>query len=173
MLLKIIDEALDELMANDLNCRPVKIPQNMATGKSHDDWNYWKPIESTVTNQEIEELEDILGVKFPDQYKELLKYKHFIELYVGEVDFFSHPSSNWRTSIADGVLNGYPKKFLLDKGYLPFANYSDWGLWCFDINERDEQNECPVYLWDHEVVENFEYVAVNLQTALLSELKAG
>jgi hypothetical protein len=58
-----------------------------------------------------------------------------------------------------------------DKGYLPFANYSDWGLWCFSLNERNEQNECPVYLWDHERPDDFEFVADNLEAALKKELE--
>jgi hypothetical protein len=171
MLTKIIDEALEDWIAKDLNCFPSDIPENMATGKSSNDWNYWKPINSTVTDDEIKNLEKILGVNFPEQYKVLLKYNHFIELYIGEVGFFSHPSIGWRASIENNVLKGYPREHLLDKGYLPFANYSDWGLWCFSLNERNEQNECPVYLWDHERPDDFEFVADNLEAALKKELE--
>ncbi|QDU97048.1 SMI1/KNR4 family protein [Lignipirellula cremea] len=162
----LIDNALDYWEASKLNCHPGDVPSDMLTGETEDDWSFWNAIESKVTTDEIHDLEKHLGVTFPPSYKELLQHRHFIELQIGEVSFFSHPSSGWRASITDAVFGGYPRALLIDKGYMPFANYSDWGLWCFGLNEPNQDGEFPIYQWDHECAEDFVRVANDLQTGL-------
>ena len=48
------------------------------------------------------------------------------------------------------IFEGYPREFLIDKGYLPIASWSDWGLLCFDTNTGDGSADYPVVLWDHD-----------------------
>lgn len=57
------------------------------------------------------------------------------------------------------IFDGYPTEFLIEKGYVPFAVWSDWGLLCFDTNRNKEDNNYPVVLWDHETADevNDEY----------------
>ncbi len=163
---ELIDTALAYWESEELNCHPGDIPKEMITSKTEDDWNYWKAIESKVTDEEIKELEEYLNVTFPPTYVELLKYKHFIELQIGEVSVLPHPSFGWRASITDAVFGGYPRELLIDKGYMPFANYSDWGLWCFGLKEKNEVGEYPIYQWDHERPEEFVKVADDLASGL-------
>ncbi len=49
------------------------------------------------------------------------------------------------------IFDGYPTEYLIEKGYIPFADWSDWGLICFDTNKSKENNNYPIVLWDHEM----------------------
>ena len=173
MLEQLIDKSLDIWVSNRVNCLPVIPPDDMAMNEKaeDDDWYFWKPIFSKVTNQEIAELEKYTQISFPEQYKRILKHKHFLELCIGEARLTPHPSFGWQNCITDMIFS-YPKELFSDLGYFPFATYSDWGLWCFKLDEKSAENEYPVYLWDHERSEQFEFVAQDLERALIQEIKA-
>ena len=66
----IVDNYLDKLVEDELNALPIHIEPEMA-GPSLDEeeddeeWQTWLPIDSKVTDEEIEELESRVGYKFP------------------------------------------------------------------------------------------------------------
>lgn len=169
LVAQFIDDSLANWESKKLNCLPGKIPDAMRTGETQDDWSYWRALASTVSEDDINDMERVLHVRLSPQYKELLQHKHFMEVQIGEVSIFAHPIETWKTSITDAVFGGYPKELLIEKGYLPFANYSDWGLLCFHIIEHNADGEYPVYRWDHERSEVFEYFAPDLRSALERE----
>jgi len=169
VITQLIDESLADWESQKLNCRPGEIPEAMQTGEFQDDWKYWRAVVSTVTDQDILDMEGLLGMHLSPQYQELLRHKHFIGLQIGEVSIFSHPIGTWKTRIKNAVFGGYPKEYLIEKGYLPFADYSDWGLLCFRVSEQNADREYPIYRWDHERPEEFEYFAPDLRTALERE----
>jgi hypothetical protein len=168
-LLEIIDHSLDRWVREKLNCLPQPIPQDMATGEKEDDWRYWVPIRSAVSSPQLAELEQELGVRFSPQYRLLLQHKHFMELHVGEVGFFQHPSTGWQAILKAQIFDGWPHELLLGKGFFPFAEYSDWGLWCFSVREEASSGEYPVYLWDHDRPDEFKFVAATLEDGLRHE----
>jgi hypothetical protein len=169
-LIEIIEKSLNLLISAGANCLPAPIPSEMATGQSQDDWNFWLPVASKVTKQELEALEAELGVVLSNQYKQLLQHKHFMELQISNVGFFSHPCMEWQASIKGEVFNGWPYELLLGRGFLPFATYSDWGLWCFATHEPNAEGEYPVYLWDHDRPKTFQFVSATLESALQAEV---
>ena len=69
------------------------------------------------------------------------------------------------------IFNEYPRELLLDKGKIPFANWSDWGLLCFDTNNKHTNNEYPIVLWDHEMFDEFEPKYINFE-AMINELNS-
>ena len=166
---QLIDESLAAWESKKGNCLPGKIPEAMQTGETCDDWTYWHAIASTVSDDDIVEMERLLGVRLSTQYREMLRHKHFMELQIGEVSIFSHPIGTWKSKIADAVFRGWPKELLIEKGYLPFADYSDWGLLCFRLTEQNADQEYAVYRWDHERAEEYEYFAADLRSALEHE----
>lgn len=89
-----------------------------------------------------------------------------------DVGFFAHPSTGWQNSIKKQIFNGWPYEQLFGKGYLPFADYSDWGLWCFATQEKNDDGEYPVYLWDHELPDTFDFVSATLHSALVAEISS-
>ena len=147
-----VEKHLQKLMDWGGNSLPIKIALEMFLEDDKDDWQKWKPIPSRVSDEEIEELESRLGCKLPDDYITFLKYKHFYELIVGEVEFYPHPIHSWRKELSEAIFEGYPRVYLFEKGYIPFANWSDWGMLCFDTN-RGSNTDYPIVLWDHETVD--------------------
>jgi hypothetical protein len=65
------------------------------------------------------------------------------------------------------AFDGYPREFLIDQGYIPFADWSDWGMLCFDTNRRDTNYEYPIVLWDHERWDEYEPFSDNFSELLL------
>jgi len=164
---RLIDARISDLEDRGGNFHPGPIPEMMQTGQIEDeDAIYWRAIASTVTDLDIADLERSLGVILSSQYRELLQHKHFIELHFGEAAFFSHPVGDWKKIITKSVFEGWPKEHLIQKGYLPFADFSDWGLLCFRVPEQNANGEHPVYRWDHERPESYEFFAADLQSAL-------
>ena len=101
-------------------------------------------------------LETVHASKQKD-YKTFLKHKHFSELQISEISFCEHPVNSWRASLTEMIFDGYPKEFLIDKGYIPFANWSDWGMLCFDTNKNQNDKNYPIVLWDHELADEVQY----------------
>lgn len=149
----IIDSYLQEWVDSKLNKLPIQIDAEMADPNQNEkeEWRFWFPIKSKITDNEIEEFEIQLGYKLPQEYKVFLKFKHFYELNIAGVSFCRHSVHSWRKDQVEMIFDGYPTEFLIEKGYIPFADYSDWGLLCFDANRNKEDHNYPVVLWDHEI----------------------
>lgn len=168
----IIDKHLKVWIDNGINSLPVKIEPEMANSsepENNEGWQKWYPIDSTVTDSEVEEIENQLKFKLPNSYKAFLKHKHFYELYISEAHFSGQEIRNWKLHLSDMAFKGYPREFLIDKGYIPFANWSDWGLLCFDTNKSNANSEYSIVLWDHDRYDKFESFSEDFQS-LLSKL---
>lgn len=154
----IIDIYLRKWVDMGINQLPVQIETEMSdlNQDMSEEWRTWFPVNSKVTDEEIIELENRIGYKFPEDYKTFLKHKHFYELQISEISFCEHPVNTWRTSLTAMIFDGYPKEFLIDKGYIPFANWSDWGMLCFDTSKNQKDKNYPVVLWDHELADDVE-----------------
>jgi hypothetical protein len=148
----IIDTYLKNWVDIELNKHPGQIETDMSdpSQDKKEEWRIWFPIDSKVTDYEIEEIEVQIGYKLPDDYKTFLKHKYFYELHISEVSFCRHPVNTWRAKLIEVIFDGYPTEYLIEKGYIPFADWSDWGLLCFDTNRSKEDNNYPIVLWDHE-----------------------
>ena len=137
-----------------------------------DDWRIWHPIPSTVSDDEIQEVEKELGHKLPQAYKRFLQHRHFYELKIGSCLFFGHPSDAWKDSLYKNIFDGYPRDLLIDVGRIPFANWEDWGLLCFDTTLAAENNNYPIVLWDHgmwndEIHNQFDFVYDDFESMLV------
>lgn len=163
-LLSILDSRLDLWVSEHLNALPGPIPEDMATGETSDDWNFWVPVPSLVTAESLLEIEAQLAVALSPQYKALLQHKHFMELNVGDVHFFPHPTVGWRELLLRETLQNYG--FLLERSFLPFAVFSDWGLWCFSVEEPDPNGEYSIHQWDHDRPDEMVFVGETLLDAL-------
>ena len=162
----VIDKYISKWEDIGLNLFITSQYQDMISG-SNEFGTTWKPIESTVTDRQLIELEKSIGYDLPVSFKDFLKYKHFIELHIGEVEFFSHPSSDWQKHILEPIFDGYPTDCLIEKGLMPFANYSDWGHVCFNLTNMIN-NESAVYLWDHERANEVELVYPSFESMILT-----
>lgn len=166
---ELIDKHLDRLVSIELNKLHIPIQKEMEdpNQKKDDEWKTWLPIKSTVSNLDIADFESTIGFKLPESFKTFLKHKHFYELQIGECTFCEHPVNTWRASLSQMIFDGYPRDFLIDKGRIPFANWSDWGLLCFDTTLKSVDNNYPIVLWDHERSDDFEIVYKDFQSMLI------
>ena len=152
----IIDSHLKKWGDLQMNKLPGHIEAEMADPDQDksEEWRTWTPIDSKVTDKEIQDFEEQIGHRLPDTYKVFLKHKHFYDLQISEVSFCSHPVNIWRSKQVDRIFDGYPREFLINKGYLPFADWSDWGLLCFDTTRHKGDYNYPIVLWDHEIADD-------------------
>lgn len=159
----IIDTYIEKWVEIGLNKLPGQIETEMADPDQDkkEVWQTWLPIESKVTDDEIQVFERQIGNKLPGDYKTFLKYKHFYELQISEISFFKHPVNTWAIELKKMIFQGYPTEYLVEKGYIPFANWSDWGMICFDTNRNKIENDYPIVLWDHEIADKVQDVYLN------------
>jgi hypothetical protein len=153
---QFIDANLEIILQNDMMRLPGRIPLAMQddTKTATDDWLPWKPVDSIVSTSAINELEQAIKLRYPKLYVEFLQYKHFCELWpVAEITFFRHEIDNWRQTLLNRYHDAWLPEQLIDKGYIYFADYSDWGIVCFDTNEqRSDDYDCPIIMIDHELL---------------------
>lgn len=149
-----IDNAIDFSKNNLMGCIDVigNIPDYMIDDSafpSSTDWRFWVPIKANITPEEFSEYESLVGFELPESYVMFLGYKHFIDLNFGhDIIFFKH-TKNWiRDNLEAAKWYGY--EYTLERGLIPFANYSDWGIVCFDKNVRYDDGEYKIVYLDHE-----------------------
>ncbi len=130
-----------------------------------EEWRSWKAIPSQVTEAEIKALEQTIGYALPPSFQRFLKYKHFYELHLGECSFASHPLHTWRDALKRMIFEGYPKEYLIDKGLIPFADWSDC-LLCFDTNNKSG-NKYSIVLWCDDQPNEGEYMASDFEALLI------
>jgi hypothetical protein len=133
---------------------PELIPEDMkdyTNPPRYEGTQRWKVIPSTVTDKQIQEYETQLGLKLPDSYKFFVKYKNFIEMNLGgyQVVFFKNLSTDWMETLLE---QSQPyREHLEGRGLIAFADYSDYGVVCFDSTTSTGNDlEYPVVWLDHE-----------------------
>ena len=150
-IISIIDSILNEAERCDLNIiEEERVPSEMldASKEGYDGMKYWKSVPSTVTDNDLKEIEEKIGRELPFSYKAFLKHKHFCELLIDSASFMDHSIGKWKQALLNRMMDESNKQHLFDKGFIPFCNYDDWGLLCFDTKNAKENNEYPVVLWD-------------------------
>ena len=141
-----------------------------------EEWKPWKLISSTVTGQDIEELETDIGAKLPWCLRAFLTvYHHYFDGPVG-VNPISAPFK--------AVRNAW-NPLLVKHGYLPFTWDGDgYYIRCMDLANMPDEERCGICQIDHEVLfsmeedtvqkeeiaQNMEYLSQNLFTYLESIL---
>ena len=167
---EIVDRYLDKMIKVELNYITGEVVPAMRGKDNGEGWTEWIPIPSTVTESELAELEQRIGYPLPDAYKLFLQYKFFYELMIDNVSFNNHIAGSWQEGLLDLVLHSYPKEWFVDKGYIPFANYDDWGLLCFDAGKQQTPESSgtnyAVCLWDHEKPQQFKWLYPDFLTLM-------
>lgn len=102
---------------------------------------------STVREDELDALEERLGLRLPPLYRQFLQSYHFYELL--GLRFIAHPIGNWRDELG-AAYEAYGG--LIERGLIPFAEEPllDAGPVCFDTRHSLEGGDCPVIFCDHE-----------------------
>lgn len=149
-----VDAAIENLRRHDfLRFPDPNMPAEMRDSENPpmDDWLAWKPIPSSVTDEDIIELETHFGGNLPAEYIALLKYVHFYDLTEHGVRFERHIVGEWKKRLIDRY-DTYQADFPNGSHLVPFGDetFMDAGPVCFDFKNRHRNGDCPVVFWDHE-----------------------
>lgn len=138
---------------DDILVKLPGIPKEMlAEGANPDEeWNIWRLIPSTVTEKEMEELENECDLKFPNVIKVFLStYYHFFEEPVGR-------------NPVNKKFHGFKRAYnphLTANNYLPFSwDKDNYFIRCIDLTNMPDEESCPVLEIDHEILFDMQYKA--------------
>jgi len=151
-------EIFDEYWEYHLELGGMTLPYQMippqmkdhSRKSNHDGISCWKLIPSTITNEELTELEEAYRNPLPNSFKNFLQYKHYIQFTnVGtfSLDFFNNePKTRFDEWIPS--LKSEFEPFINHK-YLVIGTFQDLtGVLCFDGSKEVENNEYPLVLID-------------------------
>ena len=99
-------------------------------------WYSWKFIKSIISDEEINNLEQEIPLKYPKLYIEFLKYKHFYRLEkIENIELFTHKSDSWYSDLINQY-NMQEPEVILKNGLIPFGFYEGGKIACFDTNNK-------------------------------------
>src|SRR5436309_2952422 len=119
-----VDAALVQLRRLGLMRWPGKLPDSMRDDEISPsaDWVGWKATQSTVTDADLNILEEETGLAFPPLYRDLLQYRHFVDLTATGVSFERHLCNDWCETLRKAYFRSWPRERILDVGLLPFGS---------------------------------------------------
>ncbi|MFT3685185.1 MAG: SMI1/KNR4 family protein [Phycisphaerales bacterium] len=156
LVIAYVDAAVAQLRRLNFMSGPGNLPEAMhdSTIAVSSDWKGWKPIPSTVTDLELDELEHQARTKLPPLYRDFLKYQHFVDLTERGVRFESHLPDRWHERLRKYWFQAWLPERVIGIGLIPFGSetFMDAGPVCFDTRTRLSDGDCPVVFWDHDNV---------------------
>jgi len=175
----IIDSALEKMSEEQiLMSRPdPNMPKEMFDPNisSESDWKGWKPIPSILNDSDLSRLEEMIGIELPLSYHHFLKYKHFYELEISDyaVNLHSHLPDKSLESFKELFFEYFDPEYLIERGLIYFADFQDYGLLCFDSNEKRENNEYPIVYIDHEELSTKLHYSENFKELMSADRERG
>jgi hypothetical protein len=158
-------EMLDTIDISAITDKPMNIKLIQKGRSGHiidlvsDKDTIWKMVDNTVTNNQISILEKDLNIVLPYSYKEYLKYKHHYKIFYDlNVSLYPKPIGSWSKILMEKSLS--TKEFILDKGYFPIGNYSDFGEVAIKLS-NNPNDEGEVVMFDYETGEVSKTLAYN------------
>lgn len=125
---------------------------------------------ATATAEDIKRFEDDLGVALTPSHHRFLVQQGYGELKAGKARAaLSHIRMLGPTEIMDACYEIYetyseniedsdnPERIL--NQLMPFAEAEDGNFWCFDFHVQSDAEEYPVYLWEHDTLEETFFAA--------------
>ncbi|WP_322903781.1 SMI1/KNR4 family protein [Paenibacillus campi] len=120
-----------------------------------DDWAVWKPIPSSITNAQIEQLEQECKLQLPLRYRAFLQACHLLDWelpnrltadgYAGGCRSFIFPTLDTAHGLSAVKRMLQEWSVFHDTGYIPFAIGEDGqGIVCFDTAMLMDNGDCPI-----------------------------
>jgi hypothetical protein len=178
-LKNVIDKALGEMSKEpDIFMKtPGNVPMEMLDKSiaPTNDWKGWKPIDSIVTDSDIDKFELEMGIGLPESYRAYLKYKHFYQLRLPDiaVNLPRHLPDRPLSALREFVFHSHEPELIIGRKYIYFADFHDYGLLCFDANEPAIDNEYHVVYIDHENLNDVHFYSNNFRELLEADSERG
>jgi hypothetical protein len=139
-------------------------------------WRSWKPLDSPVTDADMLDLEAVIGEPLPSLFRAWLMYRCLLMTDFGPVRLPDTPSDDplgpFRRYVA--LMDSQP--YFRPRRVVPFGSDGNGvGPLCFDLARRLPDGDCPVVLFDHELLHRPEYAGrpfADSFVALLDRLEA-
>lgn len=172
-LYKIVDEVFIRMKKEEfaMSVENYHFPKEMIEREDavNKKLKIWKPVASSITDKELDELEVKMDRKLPKSYREFLKYKFFNDFMLEDYSIV-FPSNLPNKTINHLFENTQLfDRDLIDRGYIYFADFNDDGFLCFDTNQSRDGNEYPIVMIDHEDMETSHLYAQNFRDLLESD----
>lgn len=125
------------------------VPPSMFDGEvDAEGWVKWKMLPSTLTEDDVAEIEKMLPGQFPPLYRAFLTTRFTMDIETPEIRLPALPSDN---PLGDLLMELRGWSALFPAGYVAFAeDANDSGPLCFDFNSRLVNGDCSVVVFDHE-----------------------
>lgn len=175
---EIIDAYLIEMSKHSyLMCKVGKVIDEMEDHSRilESNWKAWKPIKSKITNYDIEAFEALIKFRLPVDYCSFLKHKCFYNLRINDHQVTLHGNlpdpelKDWVNSLEQYELS----REVLKLGYLYIADFSDYGMLCFNLNQKESIGETSIYYFDHERPEDIHFYTKSFRTLLENDENYG
>ncbi|PHS08056.1 MAG: SMI1/KNR4 family protein [Blastopirellula sp.] len=133
------------------------VPHEMFDGEVDDEgWVAWKMLPSTLSLDDVTEVEQKFSVQFPPLFRTYLLagfqlYDQIISSKYEQLIFNTDVPSIEPLQPIRTLIESWSSLTLA--GYVPFAQWGDgWGPMCFDIENRHEDGDCSIVWMDHELL---------------------
>lgn len=137
-------------------------PTEMIIGRSPDttDWIEWKLLErSNDIDPAFTVFEKEIGHKLPESFKRWHSRYYTLDGDISIVRLPEIPSNNPFGDLRSQMFDQYLPEALSKRGFIPFASDgNDVGPLCFDSSMIIDDNEWPIYVWDHEGDDSDKYL---------------
>jgi hypothetical protein len=127
------------------------VPSVMRAGEIEaDGWVAWRMLPSTLTEEDVRAVEREAGAEFPPLFRAFLTARFTMTIDVPWVRLPALPSDAPLRELLHTMRANAP---LTAAGYLAFGwDTDDTGPVCFDIRRRLYDGDCPVVLFDHDLL---------------------
>jgi hypothetical protein len=158
---KYVDTALAFLAAHGLMMAPAIIVDAAKLDPSRSSFDKmgkqvgWKPIPSSVTASDIQELEQAIGATLPALYVDFLQYLHFFDLDdAAEISFLMHDVKECKNTLLNHYFFLHEPGTLTQQGYIWFAYDQDLRAICFAVNQRTPDRQDCAVVRIHDIYQN-------------------
>jgi hypothetical protein len=152
----LVERWFELAIADAMLTLPGDHPEEMRDPSlDEDDWLGWKPIPSTVTDDQLAKLDKLAGGPLPELYRAMLKHRHFLELNVPGVRMVRHAPDDLGELRDEQTIDLYTKdsEQLLPAHktgvFIIGDDDNDGGPVCLAIDEA-AGGEYPVVFVEHE-----------------------
>ena len=140
---------IDEIILPRANPLPG-VPEHLRGDWNQDDWYSWIAIDSPVKDEDLDEIEVKLNIKFPGLFRDYFLYKQIIDGDYGIVCLPDMLPENPLKELRSEVSMFLEDEFFKINSLLPFGrDGNDGGPLCFKIDQPTSQGDYPIYFVDH------------------------
>ena len=100
--------------------KDINVPNSMIIQNIDEEWKEWKPVESSINKYDILKIEETYKITLPEQYKEYICSKQFMDIQINEYTVFGINEIN----TTENIFKTFPEN-TLKYGFIPIGQIND------------------------------------------------